>query len=256
MDLTEDKLKWTAPFQLQWVEELGVLGRLRQLPTELQWHIHREGVVGAWLHGKGRRLPEVVVRVGFSRSDGSAADSASVTNDEGAEGMHGQEDSKELQKLAARISGPRSYQWMLGGVPLPNANSPTLGLSEAYELPCALQLQSVSADGSPRTPSDPRTDKLDSVSIWEVGRAVLGMIAGETNDSVAASAVASRVRVKPSPALTCVVWSASGVQRNTERACRYTSVHTDIFAASATGVAHTDEAIVELANTQERCVHC
>lgn len=212
MDLTEDKLKWAAPFQLQWVDELSVLGRLRHFPTDLQWHIHREGVVGARLYGKGRRLPEVVVRVGFSRNDGSAAGSASVLNDEGVEGIRGQAGSKELQTLAARISGPRSYQWMLGGVPLPTANRPTLSLSEAYELPCALQLQNVSKDGSVRTSTDPRTDKLDSMSLWEVFRATLGMIDAETNDSVAGSgAFGSRVFVKPSPGLTCVVWSASGV---------------------------------------------
>jgi hypothetical protein len=226
-DLAEDKLKWALPFQLQWVEELGVLGRLRQLAPELQRHISREGVSGAQLLGKGRRLPEVVVRVGRSRSGGNSTVSlasargvvstpADFTN-EAAERVREAEssdnaDSRKLKTLAARISGPRLYQWMLGGVPLLDANSATLSLSEAYQLPCELQLKYVRKDGTPHACSDAGTRWRKAMSAWEMACAMLSMPSAEANRSAAPADGTPHVFVKPSPGLTCVVWSASGKQ--------------------------------------------
>ena len=214
MDLAEDSLKWTLPFQLQWIEELEVLGRLRQLAPELERQVHCEGVVAAQVRGHGRRLPEVVVRIRESRSGGGDStpvkDVATTLADSSDKGS---ESTGEAESLAAQISGRRLYQWMLGGIPLPDANSAELGLSEAYQLPCELQLKYVSEDGAPYASSNVGTGKPDFMCAWEVARAMLGMTAAEASTSTAAAAdEGAQVFVKPSPRLTCVVWSATGAQ--------------------------------------------
>lgn len=214
MDLAEDKLQRALPFELQWVENLGVLRRVRKLSPELQQHIDRNAAAAARVQAKGRRLPEVIVRVGTSRI-GSAEIPVPANKDHGVDGAwesSGSEnvDSRHLQTLAERISGPQSFQWMLGGIPLPDANDRTLSLSEAYELPCALQLQPVDKNGAPRTCNDIGTNGTGgtSTSVWQWAHTVLGMRAA--NPKARDSASALRSFVKPSPALTCVVWSATG----------------------------------------------
>ena len=62
-----------------------------------------------------------------------------------------------------------------------------------------------------------------------------------------------QVFVKPSPGLTCIVWSASGT-KNKILGGFLDSFGTDPSdGMRGAGVAHTEEAIVELQNTQERC---
>ena len=227
-DLAEDRLKWALPFQLQWIEELGVLGRLRQLAPELQEHIDREGVAGSKLEGKGRRLPEVTVRIGKSSSGNDLTSARDVvlplanrTSEEAERVCEADSsdivDSRQMQTLAARISGPRLYQWMLGGVPLPDATSATLSLSEAYQLPCELQLKYVSKDGTPLACSDVGTSWPKATSAWEMACTMLTMTAAEPNSSAAPTDGAPQVFVKTLPGLTCVVWNASGTQHKRTR---------------------------------------
>lgn len=216
MDLAEDMMKWTVPFQLQWVEALGVLSRFRQFSPGLQQHLRCKGVSGLQPRGKGRRLPEVVVQIRKFRCSGTADDSntedsvASAVTTTTADTTEINEENFP-QRLAAQISGPRSYQWILDGVPLRDANTAAISLSEAYELPCTLQLRTVNEDGTPR--DNLVTGRLPSMSVSQMARTVLSMTAGlPRNSTMAAGTSASRLFVKPSPGLTCVVWTASGAQ--------------------------------------------
>ena len=109
--------------------------------------------------------------------------------------------------LAVKLAGPRQYQWMRGGLPLIGEIGPTLRLSDAYPETSGVSL---CQDGRAET---------RSLTAWEVCVALLGVGAMEEAEVV--------VKVRPEPALTCVVWGA-------------------------TGVAHTESAVVTLPSALER----
>ena len=92
--------------------------------------------------------------------------------------------AQEAETMARRLRGPRHYQWLRGAEPLPDASTGTLQLTDAYALPCELEL---------------RRDA--PVGVLPVLLALAGR--GEAG--------ATKVQVRPQPELRCVVWTASGV---------------------------------------------